>query len=183
MRPLSFWPSCRLMSVRLSLSAALVSFGMVAAPDVSARAGGVSGAMGGQVGVGRPGLSVRPAGFVARRPGSALGRQPGFGAHHLGPGRNPGGRFGYGLVDRDRFGRDGGGRYGFGRYGYGYGFLGSSPALVGGYGQPRVLFGAEPGLPAAVGIAPSPVLPPAIYVIAQARQGVRSSKGLSRENR
>lgn len=156
MRPLSF---------RLSVSAALVSFGLVAAPDVSARGVAVTGARGGRVGLASPGFSVRSAGPQARRPGFGRADRPGIG---------PGGRFGYGFGDRDRFGRDGGRGYGFGRYGYGYGLFGSSPVFIGGNGQPRVSVGAEPGLPVATGIAPSPVLPPAIYVIGKPRPGTRS---------
>lgn len=96
---------------------------------------------------------------VGGRGGAGLHRGAGWGGRHAAFG----GRFGPGA----RFGRGHGvGRIGFGsRYGYGFGDLGAAYGGYG-YGLPSAgSFGPAYDPPTSIGIPPSPVAPPAIYVL------------------
>ncbi len=167
----------RALSSGLVMSAAAAVLVMAGIGDASAlgRGGGGSGVGGRSFGGGQVRVSGR----------NGFGRVGGFGIRgRIGFGFGPGAR---GLSARgfaghrfDRFARGCrfggcGSRYGYGFGSAGYGFDGygfGSGSYGGYYGRPygQPSGGFDQGIPASAGIRPSPVLPPAIYVIG-ARSG------------
>lgn len=174
MRPVSSWPIAHLVLPAVAL-VALVS---VILPAPASAAGLARGS-------GFGGAAAAPA-RSARLGRRAVGR--------IGPGRFGDPEYGgSGYPRRDSAG------HGFGGGGYGsYGFAGGSSGLpltgatvTAGFGEPLdpgllvpggargpVFFGHPPGLPSLPGIAPSPVKPPAIYVVEGGRRAgrVRASR-------
>lgn len=126
-----------LRSMLLGTAIALTTMSL--SPDAQARGGGFAGGGhgGGFAAGGRGGVAAHRPGYLRN----------GFVGYHNG--RHWGGRFGR----HDRFGRYGSGGLPFAYGGYGYGPAPSYDPIYRGESQP------------AYGIPPSPVLPPAIYVI------------------
>ena len=107
------------------------------------------------------------AAAVGGRGGFVGGVPYGYRGHH-----HHGWRGAYGYGYGRHHGRWGHGRYGYGRYGYGYGVGGYGFAA--GYVYGGGAYPVEPPPPVSrplVGIPPSPVAPPAIYVIGPKAKG------------
>ena len=111
-------------------------------------------------------------GEVAGRGGFVGGVPYGYRGH-----RHHGWRGVYGYGYGRHHGRWGQGRYGDGRYGYGYG---AGYGFAAGYAYGSGAYPVEPPPPVSqpiVGIPPSPVAPPAIYVIGSKTKGAVARKG------
>lgn len=143
------------MSMRIRsrfLAAGLLGIAaFVAAPEADAAG---AGAIGGGFG---PSALGPGGGVVAARRGFVGTVPRGYRGHHRQGWR---GAYGYGYGRHP-------GRWGQGRYGYGYGYGAAGYGYAAGYAYGGGAYPVEPP-PAsqpAVGIPPSPVAPPAIYVI------------------
>ena len=156
------------MSKRGWFAVATATFGalVILAVGAEAEARGGGGGMRGGGGFhgghhgghhGRPGLLTTQRGFGHHR---GYGRGHGFGHHRFG--------------SRGRFGHRGVHGYGYGYgmpWGGGYGYGGPGGFEGGGHRAPT---------PSGIGIPPSPVLPPAIYVIGPKAGGSARRSGLVR---
>jgi hypothetical protein len=156
---------------RLPFAAACLIAASVFSPDVSAapRAGFFAGA--------------RPLGF-GHHSMLGLGARPAFGLRALGRRTGLGGSAPALFGRYDAFGRDraGSGRYGRG-FGFGGGFLGAG--YFGGCcgaegGVAAIEERIKPEWPTSIGIPPSPVLPPAIYVIGGERRKASATRRTTR---
>jgi hypothetical protein len=158
---------------RLPFAAACLIAASAFSPDVSAapRAGFSAG--------------VRPVGF-GHHSTVGFGGRPAFGLRAFGP------RTGWAGSAPARFGRyDAFGRHraGFGRYGRGFGFGGGvfGSAFLGGCcgaegGVAAIEERIKPEWPTSIGIPPSPVLPPAIYVIGGERRNASLARRTTRRS-